>query len=347
MRYLGLQTGRGIAACLVVLHHISGKLAHAQPEAPLFLGGFFDFGWIGVDFFFVLSGFIIAHTLNARPRASDFLLRRLIRVYPPFWVAFGLTLAVSLALPSLRDTLRQFGALEWLLAVALLPSGDNAPVIGVAWTLHHEIMFYVMAGLWLLFPVLIALIAAALLLLPLSGVPLSFPTSFLASPLHWEFVFGILAYLAHRRIKPTTARWVVAGGTLWLLAYTTLVDPINDWNGGLRVLQFGIGFGLLTLGGAAFEWSRASNPNGPSAAKSTHWGMRFGDWSFALYLLHIPVILATLKVFAMTPLQGLALLYGAGTTAFILSVVTAAIYFTRVERPLLSILLPKVGPSRA
>lgn len=330
-----------------MLHHISGKLAHAQPDAPLFLAGHLDVGWIGVDFFFVLSGFIIAHTLSARPRPSDFLLRRLIRVYPPFWVAFGVTLAVSLALPSLRSALGHFSAIEWILALALLPSGDSAPVIGVAWTLHHEVMFYVMAGLWLLFPALITLMAAALLLLPMSGVALDFPVSFLASPLHWEFVFGILAYLAHRRIKPATARWILAGGVLWLAAYTALVAPVNDWNGGLRVLQFGIGFGLLTLGGAALEWHRASGPHGQAAARPGHWGMRLGDWSFALYLLHIPVILATLKVFAMTPLQGLPLLYGAGSTAFILSVITAGVYFTRVERPLLSVLLRKAGPSGA
>lgn len=334
MRYLGLQAGRGIAACLVVLHHISGKLVHAQPEAPLFWAGFVDFGWVGVDFFFVLSGFIIAHTLSSRPTAKDFLARRLIRIYPPFWVAFGVTLMIALALPSLRGSVQNFTPWQWALGIGLLPSGFNEPVIGVAWTLHHEVFFYAMAGLWLIAPSTVLVGAAMLLAVPLFSPQASFPASFLSSALHWEFVFGILAYLLHRRISLRTAHWVSCGGLAWILVSCALVTPINDAEGRLRVAQFGIGFGILALGVAAAEYQRAlagSHATGPLLRL----GEKLGEWSFALYLLHIPVILATLKVFASTTLQGSAFVYGAGMSALSLSIMAAAIYYSTVERPLL------------
>lgn len=343
MRYLGLQAGRGIAACLVVLHHISGKLVHAQPEAPLFWAGVFDFGWVGVDFFFVLSGFIIAHTLGPRPTPRDFLTRRLIRIYPPFWVAFSVTLAVALMLPPLRGSIQNFTPGQWLLGVALLPSGFSEPVIGVAWTLHHEVFFYAMAGLWLVAPSTVLLVAAVLLAIPLYSPQADFPASFLTSPLHWEFVFGILAYLLHRRIGLRAANWVSCGGLAWILLSCALFKPINDAEGGLRVMQFGIGFGILTLGIAAAEYQRAragQYAEGPL----TRMGEKLGEWSFALYLLHIPVILATLKVFSAAHVTGLALVYVAGMTAFALSILTAAIYYHVVERPLLKKLL--ASPSK-
>jgi peptidoglycan/LPS O-acetylase OafA/YrhL len=338
LRYLGLQAGRGIAACLVVLHHISGKLVHAQPDAPLFWDGVFDFGWIGVDFFFVLSGFIIAHTLNARPTVQDFLIRRLIRVYPPFWVAFGATLLVAVMLPSLRGSIQNFTPLQWVLGAALLPSGFNEPVIGVAWTLHHEVFFYAMAGLWLLAPTTVLITAAVLLAVPLYAPLEGFPTSFLTSPLHWEFVFGILAYLLHRRIGLRTAYLLMAGGLLWIVATCAMVTPINYADGRLRVVQFGIGFGLLALGAAAAECQRtAADPSPPGLL--TRAGERLGEWSFALYLLHIPIILATLKVFSAIHATGLGMVYGAGMAAFFLSIAAAALYYQAVEHPLLKRLL--------
>ncbi|MGH6646005.1 acyltransferase family protein [Aquabacterium sp.] len=338
MRYLGLQAGRGIAACLVVLHHISGKLVHAQPDAPLFLGGFFDFGWVGVDFFFVLSGFIIAHTLSSRPTAQDFMVRRLIRVYPPFWVAFAGTLLIALLLPSLRSSVQNFTPWQWVLGITLLPSGHNEPVIGVAWTLHHEVFFYAMAGLWIIAPRTVLAVATVLLAMPLFAAQTTFPSSFFASALHWEFVFGILAYLAHRRIGPRTAGWVCLGGLFWLLVTCALVTPFNYAEGRLRVFQFGIGFGILALGVAALEHQKAVAGQ-HSAGLLTRLGEKLGEWSFALYLLHIPIILATLKAGAALGIRGGGLVHGAGMLAFLLCIAAAAIYYRGVERPLLKKLL--------
>lgn len=83
MKYTHLQLGRGVAACWVIVHHLSTKLSSVAPDAPPLLTGWMTKGWIGVDFFFVLSGFIIAMSLSTQPRLGTFLVRRIARIFPP------------------------------------------------------------------------------------------------------------------------------------------------------------------------------------------------------------------------------------------------------------------------
>lgn len=335
MRYDSLQLGRGLAALLVVVHHVDGKLAVAYPEHAPFLGGWFHIGWAGVDFFFVLSGFIIAYALSRGPGASDFLARRFARVYPPFWLAFALTLAGGLAQASSREALAQFAPLEWLLALALLPSGASAPVIGVAWTLHHEILFYAVACLWIVLPAWGAALGLGLLAGSLVVPHASFPLSFLFSPLHWEFLFGIVAFALHRRIHAGLAGLCLLAGICWQLGWTLAAPAANDAEGGQRVLQHGVAFGLMCLGAAALEWRQ----QGRTASWPGHrlWqalATRLGDWSFALYLVHIPVILAVVRVLPKVfPQAGPLAVQCGGVLATVASVIAAWAFHTWLERP--------------
>lgn len=97
------------------------------------------FGWVGVQIFFVLSGFVIA--MSVRGVAMDFFRRRFLRVYPAAWVCLIISLAITyLALgyePSLTErTIKS--ALLW-------PKGPY--ISGVYWTLPVELAFYLFVGL--------------------------------------------------------------------------------------------------------------------------------------------------------------------------------------------------------
>jgi peptidoglycan/LPS O-acetylase OafA/YrhL len=129
-----------MAAVAVVLHH-AGELL----SAPVFGGyvpmhGMFRFGHPGVDFFFVLSGFIIStvHSRDiGRPRALlPYAVKRLTRIYPIYWFATALAIALSgLGLPG--DPALTVGSLApgKLLASLLLLPQHSPPLVNVAWTL--------------------------------------------------------------------------------------------------------------------------------------------------------------------------------------------------------------------
>jgi len=109
------------------------------------------FGYAGVDLFFVLSGFIITmigrKDLGRPERLGPFVLRRLWRIYPPYWAALALTFGLwALIAPSL---LYSCTAGELIETAALLPPMPR--LLPIAWSLSYELLFYgVFAGLILL-----------------------------------------------------------------------------------------------------------------------------------------------------------------------------------------------------
>ncbi len=145
----------------VLLYHWEGSypgLSDALKAVP-FLGTQWDllfpvrFGWIGVDWFFVLSGFLLAgnlwHSRMSWSLATRFWQRRFLRIYPGVWAQ----LVVLLTLLASTDLLRNFNtwqavgnALLWLYP---LPGGVT-PYNGVYWTLPLELSFYLALPLLLL-----------------------------------------------------------------------------------------------------------------------------------------------------------------------------------------------------
>lgn len=107
-----------------------------------------SYGHLGVELFFMISGFVIALSAHGRT-ASHFVVRRGVRLYPMFWVAVLLTACVTWAFgaPQFRVTLVQFVA-----NLTMAPNIFDQPLVdGVYWTLLNELIFYGMIFLLLLF----------------------------------------------------------------------------------------------------------------------------------------------------------------------------------------------------
>ena len=133
-RFEILQAVRAIAALGVLLHHAG----HAADKygGPMPLIELTGMGRAGVDLFFVLSGFIILHATVGRGLTwKAFAHARFRRIYLPYWPA-GLVMAVIIFGSASTDStiLRNLIA-----SVTLLPVGE--PMLNVAWTLQHEVMF--------------------------------------------------------------------------------------------------------------------------------------------------------------------------------------------------------------
>lgn len=174
-----LQAGRALAALAVVAYHADEATATFTAGLPAPLHSVASHGYLGVDFFFVLSGFIISYT---RTRDWRFYARsRLARIYLPYLpVGIGVALAYAMV-PGMSATHANW---DWLGTLTLFPGAR--PALIVAWTLQYEVLFYAVFGLGMVLgrPILTiaSWCAVAILTTPLDIGLITI-----------EFLFGVLA----------------------------------------------------------------------------------------------------------------------------------------------------------
>lgn len=296
-----LQAGRAIAALAVVVHH-------AATAARDFAGPFdgvsvLRTGRFGVDFFFVLSGFIIYYsTVEKRRGPGDYAWARLRRLYFPYWpVGIGIAL-LYLLLPAVSQGDHSW---DWLATLTLFPTG--APALSVAWTLQHEAFFYALFGLLyfsgLLWPGL-ALWAVAIIAWPDSSMPLA--------TINLEFLMGIAIALLYRR---GIGHWLLlplAGGLVLLWAWRD--------TGADHSLLIGLACACAIL--------QFSNMERSGAISIPAWLVFLGGASYALYLTHGIAI----SIIARLVPQTIAAILIAGIAA---SIAAGIAYYCLLERPLL------------
>jgi peptidoglycan/LPS O-acetylase OafA/YrhL len=126
------------AALAVVIYHytFSGYARHLIPIAFPTLSTGTRYGYLGVDMFFTISGFVVLLSAWGR-RPGDFVISRMTRLYPAYWVAVTITAIVAI---TLKVTPTQYVAnLTMLNAVPHIPNVDV-----VYWTLYTEIRFYLL-----------------------------------------------------------------------------------------------------------------------------------------------------------------------------------------------------------
>lgn len=141
-RLTEIDSLRGIAAMLVVLFHYTTRydelFGHSSAAAAAL-----PWGYLGVNLFFMISGFVIFMTLEKTRQSLDFVVSRFSRLYPAYWAAVILTFLVThwLGLPG-----KMVGGQAALLNLSMVHSFFNIPnVDGVYWTLEIELIFYAWA----------------------------------------------------------------------------------------------------------------------------------------------------------------------------------------------------------
>jgi peptidoglycan/LPS O-acetylase OafA/YrhL len=278
-----IQAGRGIAALLVVVHHIAQK-AHALSGGAIPL---FDFGIVGVDIFFMISGFIIYFvTANKTMTHIEFMEKRIVRVFPLYWGLSLLALLVLIFKPNLINSNAQQPT-DIAASFFLWPTA--APyLVNNGWTLTYEIIFY---GLW----ALVALPTAtrktayiACLVLAagsFTGLLLGIDPKVINFSLFIEFAFGVAVGVAFkkglfRQNIPAGIGLAAAGAFLASLAISQGLG-----SGQLRGYALAIPSAMMFIG---IIWLG-------SFWKKTRTVLAIGDSSYSLYLFH-PFVLVGIPI---------------------------------------------------
>ncbi len=150
----GLALLRGLAALSVALYHFTGAVLpklHVPEVYALFANG-----WLGVDVFFVISGFVIPYSLLGKNYSSrkflPYIIKRIVRINPPAYIAMLLVLAqwylidyvISHHITYTKDVTVSKLVHNVLFTV---PFTEQTWVVGIFWTLAIEFQFYIFIGL--------------------------------------------------------------------------------------------------------------------------------------------------------------------------------------------------------
>lgn len=332
-----------------MLFHLGGVLAFPKYfDTPVFSYIFAAGGAAGVDFFFVLSGFIImfihSKDIDRPNRLAVYAYKRAARIYPTYWTIFVGVWLIAYLVPTTRDTVPTD---PWLLlkAAALVPldpgivGGTGAPVIVVAWSLQYEMLFYVMFGLLILnrnlgiaASVLVAGWAVAVAFFGWHG-----PLSFLQPAYFVLFVAGTTVGSMVRRTElspAASASLFWSGVTVFLLTSVTLSlkaafpDLLPTVPDSVVTLAFGAAASMALFGIVSLE-KQGRAPTWPKVL------LHLGDASYVLYLIHFPAVSLCCKIAVFIGLSGL---WGAVLTVFATVTVCAAsaiAFHLIIEEPLL------------
>ena len=331
---LALQAARGLAALLVLLHHAAGIMAAPRYMKFVVLGGILDpLGRAGVDLFFVLSGFIIYyvhHNDIGRPqRLPTYALRRLVRIYPTYWVVLLLFIIIYFVVPSFQGSVdRQFNVI--LRSFFLIPfiEPGHYTIVGVAWTLSHELLFYALFGPWILHRPLGSVIFGVWLLCLLvarTAATLPPPLNFFLHVKNLEFFIGMaVARLVLAARVPGGSGVLFVGGLVFLA--TGIVESRGfDFQRSSLTLCYGLGAGAMIFALASLEL-RGRITRVPAFL------LRLGVASYSIYLIHVLIVLVLLKA---------ARLYGVTGYSLFFAVVAAGMLggfalYAVIERPVLA-----------
>jgi len=329
---------RFVAAAMVLVHHLELELA--SPRLGAALHDLSAIEWsIGVDAFFMVSGFImyvLARDHFAEPGFSlQFLKRRLMRVTPLYWLFTSLMIALITLSPgainhadlSAGRILGSYLFIPWPRA-----GGDVYPILGLGWTLNYEIEFYLALALALCLPLrrgltslMVGFIGVVALgaLLPHDWFALRFWTD----PIILEFLAGI--GFAHLYLKGLRLSW------FWRLGFIALGLCLSSATTHLRMIDAvprpiwgGLPAACIFAGICLGEQPAKIGP----VLRAVILG---GDASYALYLSHMFSIRALTTVWTHLHLQSPLLYLAAG---LILATAVAIVVHLALERPVLEAL---------
>jgi peptidoglycan/LPS O-acetylase OafA/YrhL len=335
---------RGLAALWVVLFHASegGHIDHLKASLPVGLARLlFDWGHLGVALFFVLSGFVMLHSVRRLPfdaaLAKRFMLRRLLRLTPPYYASIAFVIAYTALKARLQHQAVALPELDTVLSHLLyMQDMLGAPTISVVyWTLCIEIQFYLAFAVmrWIQHRAQVRLGAqtAALVVLAfgaLAGLPWAFGWSWSAAiypggflSFWYAFMLGVL--IAAQSSGERSLRLLCVAYAVVLAVAGAVADS--------SFVFASLAGGAMLVGGSVLPWfERMLNQR---------WLQFLGLVSYSLYLTHNQLTGATAFLSKRFIAAGVF-----GELALLVAIVAVCLAFATLAQRLVE--RPSIGWSR-
>ncbi|HUW80837.1 MAG TPA: acyltransferase [Acidocella sp.] len=338
-RLLSLELGRFIAAITVVLSHLLGTLAQGAAPGATSFGGVLAPGPLPVQYFFVLSGFVMVTAHHGDPkgwtRPLKFWWRRVCRIYPVYW---------AVLLPAVFYTLHGLPPLHKALHLITLNPANYDDVIYPAWTLRYEVAFYLMFGLsltpyigrfvlgfwifsvaWLYFPPAIrwGLWVKGLATL---NVYLIATSNHFVNPFELLFFAGLAAGWLFSVCRPSLPAALVA--LLIGLPLTAYGLYVSQWGyiypNAFKIPFAAVGYAAVLYAVAVLE--------ALGVFRLGKWAVWLGAMSYPLYISHEPLVFVVARTLQGRHLHEPAL-YAIGFVALV-AIFAAGMFLTfYVDRP--------------
>jgi peptidoglycan/LPS O-acetylase OafA/YrhL len=237
---------RAIAVIVVMLFHTGFQ----------FISG----GFLGVDIFFVISGFIMMYIhgndFQRKNISINFLKKRIIRVIPLYWFLTAAAAVLLFIVPSIFGGGKIFQIKHVLSSFLFIPYNNSIglpiPIIGPGWSLNYEMYFYLIFSMLLLFPKKYFLKSITgffliSILCSLFSVENEI-IKMITNPMLLEFLFGI--YIAKLYDLKRLPNFILLIGMATILFFTNIIIHFNiDY----RIFFYGINASFIVMGLLAYE----------------------------------------------------------------------------------------------
>lgn len=327
--YKSLQASRALAAIFVVLFHLGSAIASEKYFGITRFSIPFSFGSAGVEFFFVLSGFIIltAHKqdlfkANQLPR---YLTNRFLRIYPTYWIILLSIFCLASFFPSLAHIMPQ-DFFAFFKTLMLVPTYE--PFLAVTWSLYYELFFYLCFALFMLNKRLCLIMG-----LPAIYLYITFcSNTFFSTHYLFLFLMGMMVSLicfSKKNVSKHALLWLSIGVTLFILvAADTLLQSglIPQY----KTIVYGLASSIIIFGLVQSE------KMGIVIGKHHGWQV-LGNASYVLYLIHYPVISILCKLALMIKLNTFGIWGAAFSYLFIFAtcLISSVLFHLYVEKPVI------------
>lgn len=361
---LPLDGIRGLAVLIVIVHNAEWIAGESQQFVMKLTGAISASGWLGVQLFFVLSGFLITGILlDTRTKPGyfrSFYKRRALRIFPLYYAVLALIFFVGPILawsPTWVEAVRRDQWFYWLYVANWSdPFGRGIPGLQHFWSLAVEEQFYFVWPLIVLVTrrrQLKALCAVLIVVTPfirlglrLSGLPVEAAYTFTVA--RWDALAAgalVACLIRDASGRDLLMRWRAPVAWLTGTILVVLVAVLHGFHQNDLIVQI-VGQTLCAVLSAVLICYAVDNgstaPRRLQAALSWSRLRTVGKYSYAMYILHFPIhhllepVLGDMVRGADTPWRLLRLAVYVGVV-FVLTLLAAMASWRLIEKPFLDL----------